>query len=145
MKKNHLKTFLSIGIIGMFLFSCSENELSQKTNNSTNKTIIAGDKIPDGTYAGNAIYATLEQTYLDNKLIKRVVNGKDEDPALAPKQVKFSDGKNKERALSFIGDLEENDCPCISASSQTSLFSGEVIWIVEYDYVLPCWYDQYNK
>ena len=77
----------------MFLFSCSENELSQKTNISINKTIISEDKIPDGTYVGNAIYATLEQTYLDNKLIKRVVNGKDEDPALAPTQRKFSDGK----------------------------------------------------
>lgn len=141
MKKNHLRLFLSIGIISMFLFSCSENELPQ-TNSSNNKTFLIGDKVPDGTYVGKALYATLEHTLRDNKLIKRVVDGKEEDPALAPKQVRFHGGNNKERALEYVGHLDEKDCPCISASSEISIFSGELIWLVEYDYELPCWYDK---
>lgn len=37
------------------------------------------NKIPDGTYVGKVGKTTIENTYKDGKLIKRVVNGKEQD------------------------------------------------------------------
>ncbi|MDR0790874.1 MAG: hypothetical protein LBO06_08815 [Bacteroidales bacterium] len=48
----------------------------------TTPTIIDIDgaiAIPDGTYIGSLGKTTFENTYKDNKLVKRVVNGKEVD------------------------------------------------------------------
>lgn len=135
-------------LLSLTIFACSEKEDSGFHDEKQEVSHLKSDSYswPDGTYSWDAGNYTVEATYEDGILIRRLENGEPIDISLAPKQERFygaGEEGNEKNAMAFIANLEKNNCPCISAGKSESSFSGEIIWIVDYDYNTPCWYEKY--
>ncbi|MDR0790875.1 MAG: hypothetical protein LBO06_08820 [Bacteroidales bacterium] len=143
MKKLFLAIALSvIAITGVISFvACSDDE-KEVTVKPSAKLFMEGIAIPDGTYIGKLGNIVIENTYQENFLIKRVVDGEVIDIQLAPDHSKAF--AYEEDALSCVGRLDANGWPCITSYSLTSDWG--TVWVVEWGNVDAngdCWYYKY--
>lgn len=138
--KKLFKFLLIVGVASFTFMACTENNVEKPTQNVEKKISYPSDPFPDGTYFIEGPPA-VELTFVNNKLEKRIVNGKVVDLSLAPQSIIYYGLGAEKSAMSAYDQLDEMGFPCIKASRAVSK-AGHTIWIVEYDNVVPCWYEQ---
>lgn len=137
--KNLFKFLLIVGVASLSFIACTENNVEKSTQNVDKKVTYTSDPFPDDTYFIEGPPA-VELTFVDNKLVDRKVDGKNVDLSLAPKQTVFYGSGAQNSAMSLYDKLDELGMPCIKASRAKSN-NSQTIWVVEYDNIVPCWYE----
>lgn len=138
--KKLFKFLLILGVASLVFMACTDNNVEKSTQNIEKKVAYPSDPFPDDTYFIEGPPA-VELTFIDNLLVKRIVDGKEVDLSLAPKRVVYYGSGAEGNAMELYDKLDEIGVPCIKASKAKSE-NGNTIWVVEYDNVTPCWYAQ---
>lgn len=132
-----------VAIASLGFISCSNEDESINNGKTSQQVNIKSENIPDGVYIGyyylsNGNKIEIKETYKDNVLVERLIDGKKQDLSLAPKQmIIWSQGT----ALDVALHLSET-YPCVSIVVERGFPQREsVMYNVLYDSEEPCWYD----
>lgn len=138
-----LRLFLIIGIASLTFSSFSKKENSEDNKQAIEELNQKSDSFPDGIYISSG-GTSIKETYVNNKLIKRVVDGKEVSIDIDFNKVIYYGSDSEDRSLKLCIILDKSDYSCISSRKAVNS-NNEFIWIVEYSKKTPCWYQEYKN
>ncbi|MCH3924360.1 MAG: hypothetical protein LKE30_05540 [Bacteroidales bacterium] len=147
-----LKTIILVSIISLTSLgftSCNDEQDNLETKARIEKQKVLGDNIPNGTYNGyyytsNGDQVKITETFNNNVLTKRIVNGVEDSLDLSPTQYVFMGRDCNKRAYNLYSSLKKDKYATIYIVRYINAFAnGDDVYILEYSNTQKGWYDKY--